>query len=137
MGKFDDIAKETKTAMDLTDEHIKDYINPLFERNGDAEYDPTIIEKFLQGLTMPNHIADANARVTHYCVDFFELLESVGSGSFREHNQKKMVSLIINGIQPSALKREICKHVAFDEKLAKNVKKFIGTLICEAINFQI
>ena len=137
MGKFDSIAADASSAKDLTDAHIEMYIKSLVSRPSNADFDPSIIEKALEGFSMPTYIANADARITHYCADFFERLESVGCGDFREENPKKAISLLLGHLQPAVLKREMRRRLSYDEVLEKNLKKFIKVLSREAINCQI
>ncbi len=86
---------------------------------------------------MPMKIADADALITTYCADFFERLESIGCGDFREQNSKKTVRLLMSRVQPPALKNELRHRVEFDESLENNVKKFIRVLVQEAVNCEV
>ena len=70
-------------------------------------------------------IADLDARVITYFADFFERLESIGCGEFRDENPKMTVRLLISRLQPPALKRELRRRVEFEPKLEKNVRSFI------------
>lgn len=137
MGKFDVIAPAVEKAQDLTDDHIRTYVHQLIAASNANELDPIVIENALEGFKMPMHIANADARVTHFCADFFERLESVGCGSFRDQNPKKAVRLLCHRIQPANLKREMFKRISYDINLEKNLKTFIATLTREAINCQI
>ncbi len=38
---------------------------------------------------MPMNIIDPDARVTHYCSEFFERLESIGCSDFKTANPKR------------------------------------------------
>ena len=137
MGKFDTIAPTTSTAAELSDEHIKAYVESIVSRSGGTVNNPALIEKALEGFVMPTHIADADARITQYCADFFERLESVGCSTFRDENPKKTVSLLLHHLQPATLKREMRRRVSYDENLEKNLKRFITTLSREAVNCQV
>ena len=109
MGKFDNIAKGVASASSLNDEHIKTYVQSLVSRT-DKTIDHVVIEKVLADLAMPMEIADADARITTYCADFFERLESIGCGDFREQNPKKTIRLLRSRVQPQAIKRELRRH---------------------------
>ena len=137
MGKFDTIAEGVANAKDLTDAHIKTYVESLVSRSSDDKLDPAIIEKALEGFSMPMHIVNADARITQFCADLFERLESVGCGEFREDNPKKTINLLLSRLQPAALKREMRRRISYDESLEKNLKKFIKILSREAVNCQV
>ena len=83
------------------------------------------------------HIADADARITHYRADFFERLESVGYGDFCDENPKKCMNLLIQHLSPAALNREMRKRISYDEGLEKKLKNFISFLSRKAINYQV
>lgn len=89
MGKFDHIADGIDRAAEVTDEHIKAYITSLVKHATGADPNLAIIEKAVESFAMSPHIADADARITHFCADFFERLEGVGCCDFREVNPKK------------------------------------------------
>lgn len=136
MGKFDDIAPEVEDSKHLTDEQIKKFIVSIVSRSIDAPINPAIIKAALQGLQMPMKISDPDARITHYCSDFFERLKSVGCASFRKDNPQKTIKLLMSRLQPAALKREMQERLDFDVNLNGNVKRFIKTLVKEAISCQ-
>lgn len=92
MGEFDTLAPDASSAKELTDDQIKAYIESIVSRSAGVEIDPTIIKSALVGFAMPSKILDAKARITTYCADFFERLDSVGCGSFPEDNPKKACS---------------------------------------------
>ena len=137
MGKFDEIAPNAEDAGSLTSDNIKQYVDSLVKRCSSGINDPSIIEKALESFSMPTHITEADARVTLYCADFFECLESIGYGTFRDDNPKKAVSILVQRLQPAALKREMRRRISYDESLEKNLKKFISVLTKEAVNRQI
>lgn len=137
MGKFDSIASEVTDVSRLQDSHIRTYIESIVSRSSESPMDPAVIERALDGWCMPTHILNADARVTHFCSEFFDRLETVGCGYFREENPKKCVNLLIQRLQPAVLKREIRKRVSYDEGLEKDLKKFISALSREAINCQV
>ena len=136
MGKFDNIAKGVESASSLNNKHIKTYVQSLVSRT-DKTLDHVAIEKVLADLSMPMEIADADARITTYCADFFERLESIGCGDFREQNPKKTIRLLMSRVQPQALMRELRRRVEFDKSLEENVKKFIRVLVQEAVNCEV
>ena len=136
MGKFYLVAPNAASANELTDEQLKAYIESLVNRPDSASVDPAVIESALSGLTMPMKIHDADARITTYCADFFERLDSVGCSSFPEDNPKKSIRLLCAHLEPVALKKEMRKRVEFDTSLEKSVKGFIKLLTQEAINCQ-
>lgn len=136
IGDFDTLAPDAGSAKDLTKNHIETYIRSIVSRSDDAALDPTIIKSGLSGFAMPRNILDAKARITTYCADFFERLESVGCSSFPEDNPKKTVRLLCSRLQPEALKKEMRERLDFDESLEKNVKFFSKILAQEAINCQ-
>ena len=88
MGEFGNIAKGVESASSLNDEHIKAYVQSPVNRT-DKTVDHVAIEKVLADVTMPVEIADADARITTYCADFFERLKSIDCGDSREQNLKK------------------------------------------------
>ena len=136
MGKFDNIATGVESASSLNEGHIKTYVQSLVSCT-DKTIDHVAIEKFLADLTLPMEIADANARITTYCADFFERLEIIGCGDFREQNPKKTIRLLMSRVQPQALKRELRHRVEFDKSPEENVKKFIRVLVQEAVNCEV
>lgn len=83
---------------------------------------------------MPMDITDPEARILYYCAAFFECLESVGYGHFRDKNPKLTVKLLIKRLSPKPLKHEMIKRVKYDESLEKSVKSFVTILVREAIN---
>lgn len=78
IGKFDVIAADITQYDLLSDEHIKTYVKSLVSSTDISEIDPDVIEKALEGFSMPNSISNADARITHFCADFFERLEAFG-----------------------------------------------------------
>lgn len=130
MGNFDFI-NENITLDNITDDHVKTFITSLVSK-GDEEYDPTRIEQALSTLSFPNHVADAEARITTYCSMFFDKLESVGYGEFKSDNSKQTISLLTRHLQPPALKAEMQKRVKYEPELEKNVKRYIKLLRSEA-----
>jgi len=136
MGKFDKIAPSAEEADNLTDEQIKSFITSLVTRSEDSILNPGVIKAALSGLKMPMDIADPDARITHYCADFFDRLKSVGCGSFRKDNPDKTIELLVSRLHPAALKREMQERIDFDIRLQSNVKLFIKTLVKEAISCQ-
>eukprot|EP00171_Calliarthron_tuberculosum_P019612 IDg19612t1 len=137
MGKFDNIAEEAVTVNDLTDENVQAYINSLVRRSENGFVDHVAIETVLADFVMPMKIAGSDSRITTYCSKFFEHLESIGCGDFRDQNSKKTVRLLMSRIQPPALKRELRRRVEFDQSLEKNVKSFIRVFIQEAPNCEV
>ena len=77
MGKFDIYAHDAFDVIEQINKNIKEYILSFVSGNANVEANPAYIEKALEGLTMPMHNVGADARVTHYCADFFERLESI------------------------------------------------------------
>lgn len=136
MGEFDTLAPGAGTAKDLSNDHIKSYIESLVSRSDPSTIDPTIIKSALVGFSMPTKILDAKARITTYCADFFERMESVGCDGFPEANPKKTVRLLCSRLEPQALKKEMRERLDYDESLEKSVKLFIKVLTQEAINCQ-
>ncbi len=88
MGKFDNIAQEAESVSNLTDDHVKLYVESVVKRADKGSIDNVAMEKVLADFSMPMNISDADARITTYCADFFERLESIGCGDFREQNPK-------------------------------------------------
>lgn len=124
MGKFDKIAPGVTSESGLTDEHIKTYVTSLVVRSSDSEVDLSIIDKALEGFTMPNHIA--RRRTYHpILLELFERLEGVGYDTFRENNPKKTVSLLTQHLIPAPLKRGMRRRISYDERLESNIQKFI------------
>lgn len=70
MGKFDDIAGDIDSASNLTLVHIEAYVKSLVQTSDDTVIDPAVIEKALEGFSMPANVARAAARITHFCFDF-------------------------------------------------------------------
>lgn len=136
MGKFDKFAADATSVTDLTDDEIKAYIEFIVARSDTAAFDPSIIESALSGFVMQTKITDADARITTYCAEFFERLESVGCGSIPEDNPKKTVRLLCSRLEPPILKKEMRKRLEYDESLEKKVRNFIKVLRQEAINCQ-
>ncbi len=78
MGKFDNIGEEAESVSNLTDGHIKLYVESLVKRADKGSVVHATIENVLADFSIPMKIADADARITTYCADFFERLESSG-----------------------------------------------------------
>lgn len=115
MGKFDKLASGVESFKELTNEHIKTFIESLVKHTDSEAFDPTTIESALAGLAMPTMIFDPEARITTYCANFFERLESIGCGDFPDDNPKKSVGLLCSRLQPEALKKEMRKSIDYDE----------------------
>ncbi len=64
MGKFDNIAEETESVSNLTDDHIKLYVESLVKRTLKGSVAHVAIENVLADFPMPIKIADADARLT-------------------------------------------------------------------------
>ncbi len=137
MGKFENIAEEAESVCNLTDDHIKLYVESLVKRTGKGSVDHVAIEKVLADFSMPMKIADADARITTCCSDFFQRLESICCGDFLLQNPTKTVRLLMFCVQSPALKRELRRRVEFDESLEKNVKNSIRALVQEAVNCEV
>lgn len=111
------MAPAAGTVQELTDNDIETNVESLVPHSDSAFFDPTIIESALTGFAMPTKILDADARITTYCADFFESLESVGCSSFVEDNPKKSVRLLCSGIESAILKKEMQKRLGYDESI--------------------
>lgn len=134
--KLDDLAPDANSIKNLSNEVIKNFIEAIFKCKDGDTIDPSAIGKPLIEFEMPMYILDSNARITTYCSELFEKLESVGAGSFRKDNSEKTVTLLISRLKPPALKSKIRRRVEYDESLEKNLKAFIKLLIGEAANCQ-
>lgn len=102
----------------------------------DSDYDPAVINRALDGLRFPVEVSNAAARITSYCAQFFERLEAVGYEDFRDENPKQTIHLLLQRVQPSALKSKMLQKVKYDPALEKSVPKFIAKLKFEAIACQ-
>lgn len=60
MGNFETIAPDVKNGKNLTDAHIKNYVESLLPGSGDGEVDPSIIEKVLVGFPLQINIVNAD-----------------------------------------------------------------------------
>ncbi|CAN8061403.1 unnamed protein product [Agarophyton chilense] len=136
MGKFEKLAPNAQSFKDLTDEVIKTFVESLVKRTESDAFDPTIIESALNGFLMPTKVFDPEARITTYCADFLERLESVGCGTVPDQNTKKSVRLLCAHLQPEALRKEMRKRLEYDESLESSIRAFIKILTQEAINCQ-
>lgn len=85
---------------------------------------------------MPMNILDAEARITTYCANYMERMESVGYGDFIEDNPKKSVRILCSRLKPEILKKEMRSGIEYDLSLEKSVNSFIKVLIQEAISCQ-
>ena len=130
MQKLDKYAPEA-TIENLTDEQLQAYLTSLVQR-AHTGYEPELIESAIASLSWPDTIIDPDARVTTYCSNFFERLDSVGCGNFKIDNPKHTVSLMLRRVKPYALRDEMRRRLKFDESLEKDVRKFIRVLITEA-----
>lgn len=63
---------------------------------------------------MTSKILDGKARITIYCADFFEPLESFGRDSFPEDNNKRSFRLLCSNFEPSILKKEMRESLSYD-----------------------
>lgn len=88
MGKFESIAPNAEPA-DLTSENIEAFIFSIVNKEN-VLYDHNIIFKALQGLRISMHVNDAEARVTLYCSQFFNRLNGIGYGKFRQRTLSKL-----------------------------------------------
>lgn len=134
MGELEGVAPGV-SAKTVTDEQLSDYILSLVRRS-DGEYDPTVLGNALEGLRFPVDICDARARITSYCAIFFERLEGVGYDDFREDNPKQTINLLLQKVQPAALKQKMFLKLKYDRSLEKSVPSFISKLKNEAIACQ-
>lgn len=135
MGEFEDIAPGV-TAKTITEEQLSKFMFSLVRRS-DEGYDPTVVNNALEGLKFPVNITDARARITSYCASFFELLEAVGYEDFRDDNPKQTINLLLQRVQPSALKQKMFQRVKYERALETSVPKFINKLKSEAIACQV
>lgn len=123
------------SAKTITNEHLKSYITSLVSRDG-RDYDPAVMNSALDGLKFPSGISNASARITSYCAHFFELLESVGYDDFRDDNPKQTAHLLLQRVQPAALRSKMFQRIKYDTSLEKSVPKLISKLKEEAIACQ-
>lgn len=92
LGEIDAIAPNVSVEQ-LTSDHINNFIHGLAKKPSSG-YDPKSIDNALNGLSMLNHIADAQARILHFANDFVERLEAIGQGSLKSTNKGKNVKLM-------------------------------------------
>lgn len=90
---------------------LKNYIDSIISSLKSGIVDPTDIEKALAGFSMPNDISDPDAQITHYCADFFERLESVGHGDFKEKIPKLIVKILMKKPSPKEVNQGMVKRV--------------------------
>lgn len=136
MGEFDEIAPNAVTVKDLTDAHIKTYVESLVKSAGSEAPHPSVIKAALVGFSMSTKIMDPKARIKTYCADFFERLDSIGCSDFPEENPKKAVRLLASRLEPASLKKAMRERTEFDAALEESVKAFIKVLIQETVNCQ-
>lgn len=134
MGELEKVAPGV-SANNVTDDQLGEYIKSLVRRDG-SDYDPGVVSSVLAELKFPTGIRDARARITSYCAEFFERLEAVGYENFREDNPKQTAKLILQRIQPAALKQKMFQRMNYDQSLEKSVPKLISKLQQEAISCQ-
>lgn len=137
MGKFDTLESTVTNVFELTDELIENFVESIIYSSGISAKNPDVIEKALLSFEMPTRIGDAKYRITHYCEDFFDRLESVGCRTFREVNSKVTIKLLLKHLKLAPLKSEMHNRVMYDERLEKNFKLFIVMLTCEEVNCQV
>ena len=91
------------------------------------------INQALQGLQMPMHIMQPEARVQMYFYDFYRRLDEVGCSSFLTENPKKSVKLLLARVEPKILKTEMSSRVFYEPSLEEDVRLFIQALKEEAV----
>jgi len=78
LGDFDEIAPD-KTIKTLTDEQLEEFMHSLVKFLGSG-FDREVIDQAFSSLKMPAGIANREARITHFCSDYFDRLTAVGWG---------------------------------------------------------
>ena len=136
LGKFESIAPDVDDANYLANSNIKSYVDSIFAAPDNANLDTAIIEKTLVGFSITMHIANADIRITHFAIDFFERLQGDGCGYFRVDNPKKVLPLTLVQVPACAFKYEMRKRVSSDENLEKNDRHFIKLFSHVAVNCQ-
>lgn len=111
MGKYDDISEEYSTVSNFTDSDVQSYVNSMVNGSTIGVIDHFEVEKVLADFLMPMKIADEDAQITTYCDNFFERLEIIGCGNFREQNSKKTMRLLLSRLKTPTLKTELRQHV--------------------------
>lgn len=122
LGKFDEIAPDVENVYVLSEAHIKTYICAPVKPTDTSLVDPDVVKKALEGLIMSMTITNAEGRITHYCVDFFDRLECAGFGSFRGDNPEATIELLLQPVQQYALENHVRERIKFEKKLEKRVK---------------
>ncbi len=121
MGRFDSIAPEVDVE-ELTEDHIKAFLESITRRTEQDGYNPVVIENALKGVRMPLNIEDPEAREFEFMHNIFSRLEGVGYGDFKKENPKVMIQLIQERLYPHTLKAEMGKHVRFQPGLKDRPK---------------
>ncbi len=135
MGKCKTIAPGA-TAASITNDPVKAYIESILKRST-SHFDHVLIKRALSTQTFPSNIVDPYARITHYCSDFFERLEGIGCGEFRNKNPKQTSVLLLRKVKPFGIKDKMNRRIQFDESRATDIPRLIEQLSEEAKACQI
>lgn len=122
MSCFDGLAPEV-TFNTLTSDNIEKYLKSLV-KNTDQVYDPTQLRDTMVGLKFPVSIRVPAARITTYCADVFERLDSIDCDDFNTENPKHTITLLLERAKPSALKTAMFERIKVEFGLEKNLKLF-------------
>ncbi len=130
LRRFENIAPGL-TYDKLTSNHIRTFIENIVKKDV-TNFDHNIVEKALSGLRMTMHIFDPEARVLHFVNDFFERLDGIGYGTFKEKNPKKPLSSCTIRCTPRNQKAVMGQNVEYREELKTNVPLYVSVLCQEA-----
>lgn len=111
MGQFDILAPDPITVTSATDSNIKKYTESLNSYSSGDAVDTSITEKPLTGHAMLTEIFNNETSTPHYCADFFEPLQRVSQGNFRDMNPKLKMKLLLKSLALRDLKLEITRVV--------------------------
>ena len=107
--EFEKINKRL-TIDTLKETHLEKYLDTLVSAP-QGVFDRATINQALQGLRMPMHVMQPEARVQKYFNDFYRRLDEVGCSSFLTENPKKSVKLLLARVEPQVLKTEMRSRV--------------------------
>lgn len=133
-GELDQIDPKA-TAESLKNEQIKRYLHGMVQQE-DAPHDPRSIREATEGLNLSGNITDPVAAITTYFVDVFKRLDAIRYSKFKSENPKYIIRLLLERLNPPALKSAMEDRVKVESDLEENIRTFIQRLKNDAALFQ-
>lgn len=95
------------------------------------------LKEAMKGLKLPTHIVDAPARITTFCFDFFDRLDSAVPGEFKLDNPGQTIRMVVERIRPLVLNTAMEERLLVEPVLKDNVRHFLqhlkaGARACQA-----